>query len=91
MATNYHKCKICQIRIGTGCGCCGADFPEEYGYCSKCYPQFDIYQDKMQLLKTLLDRLDKSTAEILSNFLLEYEEDHDDLYQNEISQYIIGG
>jgi len=79
----YYKCKGCGKTIGSGCGCCRPDYPEEYGYCINCFPDSDIYLDRMQPLRQLLDRLDIVEKKLLKIFINEYDED---FYSNYISE-----
>ena len=83
-------CKSCKVKIGTGCGCCSWDFPEDSGYCKRYYSQSDVYQDKMQILLALLDRIDDVAKRLLSNFIMESEEDHEDYYLEEIVKSLKG-
>ena len=84
MAKAKPKCGICGCVIGTGCGCCAWDFPEDYGYCARCYPKSQSYLDKMQVLKSMLDRMDSQSKELLHTFVQEYLESHEHLYLEEI-------
>ena len=54
------------------------------GYCPECYPKSVGYRERMQLLHTLMDRLDETTLKLLHLFLDEMEEDHRDCYQEEV-------
>jgi len=56
----------CGIKIGSGCGCCSPEFPEEYGYCSKCFPSSDYYALMMNPLKSIMDSLCPDQLVLLS-------------------------
>lgn len=83
------KCKGgCGRDVGSGCGCCAPDFPQEYGYCEHCYLDSPIYIQKMQLLNNLLDGLSELSKKSLFDFLNDYENDHRFLYAREIFKSI---
>ena len=75
MSKRVHCLGGCGITIGTGCGCCSDDFPEEHGYCLECFQKSSQYEDKMQSFFGILDRLDESGIALLLDFIENYDAD----------------
>jgi hypothetical protein len=75
-----NKCAICGTNIGTGCGCCSDDFPEQYGYCDKCFDKSNAYIEKTQNINALLDRLDIGGCNALLAFFETYDCDFERIY-----------
>lgn len=79
----------CGTRIGSGCGCCGDDFPEMHGYCSKCFPSSPAYLELTQNIKAVLDRLDIGGCLAMVSLLENWDCDMEVVYLDLVKQKIL--
>ena len=75
----------CGKTIGSSCGCCSPDFPEEYGYCENCFKKSEPYVEETQPINNLIDRLDAGGILALELFVKSYREDFNHIYKEIIN------
>lgn len=71
----------CGRTIGSGCGCCSPDFPQEYGYCENCFSKSQAYNNETQALNNLIDHLNDGGLLALKLFLDLYDHNFENIYK----------